>query len=70
VGVHRLSVLWLKLSKVKMYRVIDFPEIDIIFLSHDHYDYLDYETILHLRDQVKKCYTSIGFEAHQKYWGG
>jgi L-ascorbate metabolism protein UlaG (beta-lactamase superfamily) len=52
-----------------VYEVEDFPEIDILFLSHDHYDHLDYETILKLIPKVKKFYTSLGVGAHLEHWG-
>jgi len=28
-----------------VYSVEDFPEIDVLVISHDHYDHLDYETV-------------------------
>lgn len=52
-----------------VYQAEDFPEIDILFLSHDHYDHLDYETILKLKPKVKKFYTSLGVGAHLEHWG-
>ena len=35
------------------YAVDDLPEIDYLFLSHDHYDHVDYETLLKLKGKVK-----------------
>ena len=32
----------------------DFPELDIILLTHDHYDHLDYKSILKLKKKDKK----------------
>lgn len=52
-----------------VYQVEDFSEIDILFLSHDHYDHLDYETILKLKSKVKKFYVSLGVGAHLEHWG-
>ncbi len=51
------------------YQVDDFPEIDMLFLSHDHYDHLDYQTILKIQSKVKKFYTSLGVGAHLEHWG-
>jgi L-ascorbate metabolism protein UlaG (beta-lactamase superfamily) len=51
------------------YQVDDFPAIDILFLSHDHYDHLDFETILKLQPKVHKFYTSLGVGAHLELWG-
>lgn len=51
------------------YQVKDFPEIDMLFLSHDHYDHLDYQTITEIQSKVKKFYTSLGVGAHLEHWG-
>ncbi|MBB6003273.1 MBL fold metallo-hydrolase [Arcicella rosea] len=51
------------------YEVEDFPNIDILILSHDHYDHLDYLTISKLLPKVKKFYTALGVGAHLEHWG-
>ena len=35
-----------------IYSVADFPDIDFLFISHDHYDHLDYETIIELKPKI------------------
>ena len=52
-----------------IYKVEDMPRIDIMLISHDHYDHLDYETILKLKDRVGLFVTSLGVGAHLEYWG-
>lgn len=52
-----------------MYKVEDFPDIDYLFISHDHWDHLDYETLLKLRGKVKKVITGLGVGAHLQRWG-
>jgi L-ascorbate metabolism protein UlaG (beta-lactamase superfamily) len=52
-----------------IYSVDDFPAIDIVLISHDHYDHLDYETILKLKEKTNKFYTSLGVGAHLNRWG-
>lgn len=47
----------------------DFPEIDILLLSHDHYDHLDYETVKALQPKVKRVITGLGVGEHLEYWG-
>ncbi len=44
------------------------PEIDILVLSHDHYDHLDYQTIKKIDKKVKKYIVPLGVEAHLKKW--
>jgi len=52
-----------------MYTTKDFPDIDLLILTHDHYDHLDYPTILNLKSRIKKIYTSLGVGSHLRYWG-
>lgn len=47
----------------------EIPEIDYLFITHDHWDHLDYETILKLRAKVKKVITGLGVGAHLEHWG-
>ncbi|MBK0381678.1 MBL fold metallo-hydrolase [Pedobacter sp. SD-b] len=51
------------------YKVEDFPEIDILLITHDHYDHLDYEFIKKILAKTKKIVTSKGVDAHLKLWG-
>ena len=52
-----------------VYAVEDFPAIDFLFLSHDHWDHLDYETILKFKPKVKKVITGLGTAEHLELWG-
>lgn len=52
-----------------IYSVDDFPEIDILLISHDHYDHLDYKTIKKLIPKVKSVITSLGVGSHLEKWG-
>jgi L-ascorbate metabolism protein UlaG (beta-lactamase superfamily) len=47
----------------------DLPTIDYLFISHDHWDHLDYETILKLKSKVKKVICSLGVGEHLEHWG-
>ncbi|PIF34686.1 L-ascorbate metabolism protein UlaG (beta-lactamase superfamily) [Flavobacterium sp. 9] len=51
-----------------IYTVADMPEIDYLFISHDHYDHLDYETIIGLKDKVKHVVCGLGVGAHFERW--
>ncbi|WP_461049588.1 MBL fold metallo-hydrolase [Spirosoma arcticum] len=52
-----------------VYSAADMPAIDLLILSHDHYDHLDYKTITQLIPKVKKFYTALGVGAHLERWG-
>ncbi|MDF2558182.1 MAG: hypothetical protein K0R71_2010 [Bacillales bacterium] len=45
------------------------PELDIVLISHDHYDHLDYKTIIQIKDKVKMFVVPLGVGAHLKRWG-
>lgn len=48
-------------------RVDLLPQVDVVLLSHDHYDHLDYGTILQLKD--KRFIAPLGVGAHLEAWG-
>lgn len=52
-----------------IYSVDDLPEIDYLFISHDHYDHLDYQTIKQLKDKVKMVICGLGIGSHFERWG-
>lgn len=52
-----------------IYSVEDLPEIDYLLISHDHYDHLDYETIIALKSKVNQIYCGLGVGSHLEYWG-
>jgi L-ascorbate metabolism protein UlaG (beta-lactamase superfamily) len=45
------------------------PPIDLIIVSHDHYDHLDYSTIRALAKLDVPFVTSLGVGAHLEAWG-
>ena len=49
------------------YTVDDLPEIDYVFISHDHYDHLDKNTVRELSDSM--FYVPLGVKFHLMEWG-
>ncbi|MEQ9402902.1 MAG: MBL fold metallo-hydrolase [Cyclobacteriaceae bacterium] len=47
----------------------ELPKIDMVLISHDHYDHLDYPTIKELATSVEKFYVPLGVGAHMEHWG-
>lgn len=45
------------------------PLIDAVIFSHDHYDHLDYGSVLKLKDKVKIFYVPLGVGVHLEKWG-
>lgn len=52
-----------------IYTPDDLPTIDYLFITHDHYDHLDYKTVRAIMPKVKKVITTLGVGAHLEYWG-
>lgn len=51
------------------YSLKDMPAIDILLISHDHYDHLDYKTVKKLKNKVKRVIVPMGVGSHLRYWG-
>jgi len=45
------------------------PALDAVIISHDHYDHLDYPSIVELIRHEVPFYTSLGVGAHLEAWG-
>lgn len=53
----------------KIYIPDDMPEIDVLIITHDHWDHLDYASVRAIKDKVKKVITPLGVASHLEYWG-
>jgi L-ascorbate metabolism protein UlaG (beta-lactamase superfamily) len=49
--------------------ISELPELDAVIVSHDHYDHLDYPSILELTKRDVPFFTSLGVGAHLQAWG-
>ena len=52
-----------------VYTTDEFPDIDALIITHDHYDHLDYKTIRQFAPKTRRFYTSLGVGSHLEYWG-
>lgn len=58
-----------RFSKKLPIRSEKLPEIDYVLISHDHYDHLDYESILKIKNKVNKFIVPLGLGNHLIKWG-
>jgi L-ascorbate metabolism protein UlaG (beta-lactamase superfamily) len=52
-----------------VYKAEDIPSIDVLLVTHDHYDHLDYPTIRALLPKINRVYCGLGVGAHLQRWG-
>lgn len=52
-----------------VYTADELPTIDLLILTHDHYDHLDHRTLLKLKPKIKAICTSAGVGSHLTFWG-
>jgi len=51
------------------FELSDLPSIDVIVISHDHYDHLEYEGITDFASDVGQFIVPLGVKAHVVKWG-
>jgi len=52
-----------------VYTPDDMPAIDLLIITHDHWDHLDYDTVKKLQPKVSKVVCGLGTGAHLERWG-
>jgi L-ascorbate metabolism protein UlaG (beta-lactamase superfamily) len=45
------------------------PDVDILLLTHDHWDHLDHQTVVGMKPKVKHIITGLGVGEHLEQWG-
>lgn len=51
------------------FEIEQLPLIDAVIISHDHYDHLDYGSIMKLKSKVKRFIVPLGVASHLVRWG-
>ena len=52
-----------------IYTAGDLPDIDVLAISHDHWDHLDYPTVTALKSKVKQIVCPLGIGEYFEAWG-
>ncbi len=47
----------------------EIPKVDLVIISHNHYDHLDYEFILALKNESIKFVVPLGVGSYLQHWG-
>lgn len=47
----------------------EMPRIDLLLITHDHWDHLDYHTVMALKDRIGCVVCGLGTGAHFRRWG-
>lgn len=51
-----------------LYQADDVPDIDYLLITHDHWDHLDYPTLMALRPKIGQVISGLGVGAHLVRW--
>ncbi len=52
-----------------IYSANDFPALDVLAITHDHWDHLDYPTIMALKPKIKTVLCPLGVGEYFEQWG-
>lgn len=52
-----------------IYRIEDLPPVDLLILTHDHYDHMDYKTVRKLRKTTGRTIVPSGVGRILDFWG-
>ena len=58
-----------RFSKVLPINPEDLPPIDVVILSHDHYDHMDYYSIMKIKDKTSLFCVPLGVANRLEKWG-
>lgn len=53
----------------EFFKAENIPRLDYLIITHDHWDHLDYETVLKLKDRTNNIICPLGVGSHFEYWG-
>lgn len=63
------SVMMKPFKGTDIYSPDDLPAVDLMVITHDHFDHLDYGTVRAIRERVGLVVCPLGVGEHLEYWG-
>lgn len=64
-----VTVMMRPFKGTDIYTPDDIPDIDVLIITHEHWDHLDYATLRDLRAKVKHAICPLGVAEYLEYWG-
>ena len=52
-----------------IYRPEDLPDIDVLIITHEHWDHMEYATLRDIRERVNTVICPLGIADYLRYWG-
>lgn len=52
-----------------VFKPSDMPDIDYLIISHDHWDHLDYKTVVEMKEHTRFVICALGVGEHFEHWG-
>ena len=52
-----------------IYRPEDLPDIDVLIITHEHWDHMEYATLRDIRERVQTVICPLGIADYLRYWG-
>ncbi len=52
-----------------IYRPEDLPDIDVLIVTHEHWDHMEYATLRDIRERVQTVICPLGIADYLRYWG-
>ena len=62
------SVMMKPFKGTDIYTPDDMPDIDVLIITHEHWDHLDYATLRDLREKVHHVICPLGVAEYLEYW--
>ena len=64
-----VTVMMRPFKGTDIYSTDDMPVIDMLIITHEHWDHLDHATLRDLKDKVKHVVCPLGVAEYLEYWG-